>query len=141
MGSTLGTAVITGASSILGMACAHHLANQGYDLMLVDRHRRQLNLHANDLTTRTGCAVEVCEADLRHASQRWLMIEKIRQDASISLVVRIDDEPAPRQSGDATADGASPHDVLTHAAAQDLARRCAGACIYRATVTVIAGTG
>jgi NAD(P)-dependent dehydrogenase (short-subunit alcohol dehydrogenase family) len=132
MGSPYGTAVITGALSILGMACAHHLANEGYDLVLVDRHRHRLNVQANHLTTRTGCAVEVCEADLRDANQQSMVTEKIREDASISLIVRIDDESprTPRELDDA----------LTQAAADVLGQRCDGSCIYRATVIIIAGS-
>lgn len=141
MGSTYGTAVITGASSILGMACAHHLANEGYDLLLIDRKRHRLNVQADDLTTRTRCAVEVCEADLRCTAQRSRVIEKLRQDASISLIVRIDDEPGQRERQDATAGDAQPHDTLTRAAAEDLGRRCGGFRIHRAAVTIIAGTG
>ena len=139
MGATYGTAVITGASSILGMACAHHLASEGYDLLLVDRHRRRLNAQANDLTTRTRCAVEVCEADLRHTHQRSLILEKIRQDASISLIVRVD-EPVGKEH-EAILASSSFDDALARAAAEDLGQRCGSACIYRATVTIIAGTG
>ena len=132
MTSTFRTAVVTGASSILGMACADYLANEGYDLILIDRNRGRLNAQADELTTRTRRAVEVCAADLRCVAQLSLLAEKIRQDASIALLVRIDDPRTRVPHEDARC-----HDALTRAAA-DLGRQCGGGCIYRAAVTVIA---
>ena len=117
---------------MLGMACADHLANEGYDLILVDRHRDRLNAQADELTTRTRRAVEVCAADLRCAVQLSLLAEKLRQDASIALFVRIDDSGVSVARGDTPCD-----DALTRAAA-DLGRQCGGTCVYRAAVTVIA---
>jgi NAD(P)-dependent dehydrogenase (short-subunit alcohol dehydrogenase family) len=139
MGSTYGTAVIAGASSILGMACANHLANEGYDLFLIDRNRHRLNVQANDLATRTQCAVEVYEADLRSPAHVLLIVEKIRQDASISLILRIDTVLAVTRGSEMSAEDAHLHDALTRAAVDHLGKRCGGACIHRATVTVIAG--
>lgn len=93
MEAPLGTAVISDASSVLGRACAHFMANEGYDLLLAGRDRCGLNPHANDITTRTCRNVEVCQVDLDRLIDRVLFIEKIRRDASVSLVVLMRNMP------------------------------------------------
>lgn len=136
MKPTFRTAIVAGASSFLGMACAEHLAGEGYGLVLIDRHRDRLNAQADVLSTRTRCAVEVCEADLRCAVHASLVAEKIRQDASIFLFVCIDSDRA--AAHDDADEQASRHDAWIRAAADDLGRRCGGARVHRAIVTVIA---
>lgn len=83
----LGTALITGASSGIGALYADRLAQRGYDLILVARNRERLNALANDISTRTGRAVEVLPADLNDRAALARVEEQLRRDASITLLV------------------------------------------------------
>lgn len=83
----LGTALITGASSGIGALYADRLALRGYDLVLVARNRERLNTLARDISSRTGRAVEVFPADLNDAASLARVETKLRQDASITLLV------------------------------------------------------
>lgn len=85
--SHLGTALITGASTGIGALYANRLAQQGYDLILVARNRERLNALANDISTRTGRAVEVLVADLNDRAGLAGVEERLHQDASITLLV------------------------------------------------------
>jgi len=82
-----GTALITGASSGIGALYADRLAQRGYDLILVARNRERLNTQANDISTRTGRAVEVLPADLNDRAALAQVEEQLRGDASITLLV------------------------------------------------------
>ena len=85
--SNLGTALITGASSGIGALYADRLASRGYDLILVARNRERLNPLAADITSRHGRAVEVFPADLNNAVALRSVENKLKQDASITLLV------------------------------------------------------
>ncbi|MDM3888604.1 SDR family oxidoreductase [Pseudomonas sp. BCRC 81390] len=82
-----GTALITGASSGIGAIYAERLARRGYDLILVARNRERLNDLASRLTTATRQNVEVFPADLASADDLAKVERKLREDASISLLV------------------------------------------------------
>ena len=82
-----GTALITGASSGIGSIYAEQLARRGYDLVLVARDRERLNALAGRLTTETRQNVEVFPADLANADDLAKVERKLREDASISLLV------------------------------------------------------
>lgn len=82
-----GTALITGASSGIGALYAEKLAQKGYDLILVARNRERLNALANDISTRSGRAVEVLPADLGDRASLARVEDQLRQDASITLLV------------------------------------------------------
>lgn len=84
---SLGTALVTGASSGIGALYADRLARRGYDLILVARNRDRLNLLADDISNRTGRAVEVAAADLGDAASLAKVEAKLREDASITLLV------------------------------------------------------
>lgn len=83
----LGTALVTGASSGIGALYADRLAQQGYDLILVARNREKLNTLARAISTRSGRAVEVLPADLNDRAELAQVEAKLRQDASITLLV------------------------------------------------------
>jgi short-subunit dehydrogenase len=83
----LGTALVTGASSGIGALYAEKLAQRGYDLILVARHRERLNALASSISTRTGRAVEVLPADLGDRTALAQVEAKLSQDASITLLV------------------------------------------------------
>lgn len=87
MTASLGTAVITGASSGIGAVYAERLAARGYDLILVARSRDRLNTLASKITQATGRAVEVLAADLANAADLGRVEAKLREDASISVLV------------------------------------------------------
>jgi hypothetical protein len=58
------TALVTGASSGLGVALAEELASRGYDLVLTARSKVPMDELAARLRTRSGVNVTVVEADL-----------------------------------------------------------------------------
>jgi len=82
-----GTALITGASSGIGAVYADRLARRGYNLILVARNRARLNALAERITSETRQAVEVLEADLGAAASLAQVEAKLREDASITLLV------------------------------------------------------
>lgn len=85
--TNLGTALITGASSGIGALYADRLARLGYDLILVARNRERLNPLAEEITSRHGRAVEVFPADLNNPVALRSVENKLKQDASITLLV------------------------------------------------------
>ncbi|WP_038904659.1 SDR family NAD(P)-dependent oxidoreductase [Dickeya zeae] len=82
-----GTAVITGASTGIGSVYANRLAHMGYDLIIVARNHNRLNQMASRITADTARNVEVVAADLGDAQQLALLERKLRDDASITLLV------------------------------------------------------
>jgi len=82
-----GTALITGASSGIGAIYADRLARRGYDLILVARNRDKLNALASRITDETRREVEVLDADLNDRQSLAAVEHKLRQDASITLLV------------------------------------------------------
>jgi uncharacterized protein len=85
--TNLGTALITGASSGIGALYADRLAQRGYDLILVARNRERLNPLAAELSSRHGRAVEVFPADLNNPAALRSVEDKLKRDASITLLV------------------------------------------------------
>jgi short-subunit dehydrogenase len=83
----LGTALITGASTGIGAVYADRLARRGYDLILVARNRERLDALAKHITTETHRSVEVLAADLNDKADLARVEEKLRADASITLLV------------------------------------------------------
>lgn len=67
------TAVITGGTLGLGAAYAHHLAERGFDLVLVARDQSRLEVVAEQLGRRSGVIVEAIAADLTDPRERALV--------------------------------------------------------------------
>jgi uncharacterized protein len=62
--STPGLAVVTGASSGIGLAFAMSLADRGHPLLLVARRDDRLRIIAETVTRERGVSAQVCVADL-----------------------------------------------------------------------------
>lgn len=81
------TAVVTGASTGMGALYAARLARMGYDLIIVARNHNRLNQMASHITADSERNVEVVAADLNDPQQLAALEEKLRNDASITLLV------------------------------------------------------
>src|SRR5580698_1206740 len=85
--SSKGTAVITGASSGIGAIYADRLASWGYDLILVARNRERLSAIAKRVSEDTGRSAEIIVADLGNRADLVHVEDRLRTDASITLLV------------------------------------------------------
>jgi short-subunit dehydrogenase len=85
--NTLGTALITGASTGIGATYADRLARRGYDLILVSRSKPKLDELARRLSAETGVRIQVLPADLTVAADVQRVEQVLRDDAGISLLV------------------------------------------------------
>jgi short-subunit dehydrogenase len=83
----LGTVLITGASTGIGATYADRLARRGYDLILVARNRERLDALARRITNETQRSVEVMPADLNERADLARVENKLRSDASITMLV------------------------------------------------------
>jgi len=86
-GQTLGTALITGASSGIGAVYAERLAARGFNLLLVARDQDRLETAATEIRGTYGVKVEVFKADLTRRENLLDLEQRLRSDASISLLV------------------------------------------------------
>jgi uncharacterized protein len=84
---TLGTALITGASSGIGAVYADRLAKRGYDLILVARDQQRLANLAARLTRETGRKVETFRADLTDKRDLLAVETRLRTDTAITLLL------------------------------------------------------
>jgi short-subunit dehydrogenase len=82
-----GTALITGASTGIGAVYAERLAKRGYDLILVARSYDRLADLAERITNETRRSVEIIDADLTDPASLATVETKLREDASIALLV------------------------------------------------------
>jgi uncharacterized protein len=73
------TALVTGASSGLGVELARSLARRGYGITLVARRADRLNSLAAELTDAYGVAAETIACDLRDANARDELAAQITQ--------------------------------------------------------------
>src|ERR1700752_2112869 len=80
------TALITGASSGIGATYADRLARRGHDLVLVARDAGRMEALAARLRG-TGVTVDVLPADLTKADDLARVEARLRDDASITLLV------------------------------------------------------
>ncbi|WP_289019894.1 SDR family oxidoreductase [uncultured Ornithinimicrobium sp.] len=84
----MGTALVTGASSGLGLEFARQLAGRGHDVVLVARDQARLEAAAEDLRTQHGVGVEVLVADLAHREQLHRVAARLADpDRPVDLLV------------------------------------------------------
>jgi hypothetical protein len=84
---SLGTALVTGASSGIGKVYADRLAHRGYDLILVARDKDRLDALAAKLKAEAGVKAEVLPADLSTKADLLDVEQRLRDDASITLLL------------------------------------------------------
>jgi uncharacterized protein len=87
MTHSLGTALVTGASSGIGAIYADRLAKRGYDLILVARNGERLKSLASRLTSETGRSVKALPADLGDKGALAKVEAALRDDPSIVMLV------------------------------------------------------
>ena len=87
MTNSLGTALVTGASSGIGAVYADRLAKRGYDLILVARNGEKLKSLAARLTSETGRSVKVLPADLADKAALAKIEAVLRDDKTITMLV------------------------------------------------------
>jgi len=82
------TALITGASSGIGLELAHLFAQDGYRLVLVARNRTALRLLGDDLQSRYGITVRIAPKDLAHPASPEELYHEL-QESGIVLDVLV----------------------------------------------------
>ena len=87
MSASLGTALITGASTGIGATYADRLARRGHDLVLVARDQARLDALAARLRAETGVKIDVVKADLTDKADLAVVERRLASDPSITLLV------------------------------------------------------
>ncbi|MEN3163272.1 SDR family NAD(P)-dependent oxidoreductase [Tistrella mobilis] len=87
MATSMGTALVTGASSGIGAVYARRLARRGHDLILVARDRLRLEAAAEQIAAEYSVAVEVLVADLAATDGLEAVAARIEADPALSLLV------------------------------------------------------
>ncbi|MEX3969643.1 SDR family NAD(P)-dependent oxidoreductase [Paraburkholderia caribensis] len=82
-----GTAIITGASSGIGLAYAAKLAQRGYDLILVARRKDRLDIEAKRLSDTHNRQVTTISADLTKPADLRQIEELLSTRGDVSLLV------------------------------------------------------
>src|SRR5665213_1813411 len=85
--NSLGTALVTGASSGIGEVYADRLAHRGYDLVLTGRNAERLGALASRIAAEPGRKVETISADLAVPAELAEVEARLRDDATITLLV------------------------------------------------------
>jgi short-subunit dehydrogenase len=85
--NTLGTALVTGASSGIGAVYADRLARRGYDLILVARSKDKLDALAKHITSSTGRNVSIVAADLTLDADLRRVEQVISEAPGLTLLV------------------------------------------------------
>ncbi|WP_338524940.1 SDR family oxidoreductase [Pseudomonas batumici] len=79
--------LITGASTGIGAVYADRFAKRGHDLVLVARDKARMDSLAERLREETGVSVDVLQADLTDAGDLARIESRVRDDATIGILV------------------------------------------------------
>ncbi|MBN3785465.1 SDR family oxidoreductase [Burkholderia sp. Ac-20353] len=85
--STHPTVLITGASTGIGATYAERFARRGHNLVLVARDKARLDSLAARLRVENTVAVDVLKADLTKQADLAAVEARLRDDASISILI------------------------------------------------------
>ncbi|MES2185786.1 MAG: SDR family NAD(P)-dependent oxidoreductase [Pseudomonadota bacterium] len=85
--SSLGTALVTGASSGIGATYARKLAARGHAVLLVARNGQRLEALAAELRAAHGVKADVLVADLTAPADVDAVIRRLQSDTSIDLLL------------------------------------------------------
>lgn len=85
--SSLGTAIVTGASSGIGKVYADRLASRGFDLLLIARRKDRLQTIASEIESRHQVRVRLRVADLAAPDELTAVTQELAQDSSITMLV------------------------------------------------------
>jgi short-subunit dehydrogenase len=86
-GSTLGVAVITGASAGIGKVYADRLAKRGYDLILIARRKERLETLAQELKQKYGVQADPLVADLGNEAGLKRVSDALAVDERITVLI------------------------------------------------------
>jgi short-subunit dehydrogenase len=81
------TVLITGASTGIGATYAERFAQRGHDLVLVARDKGRLDALAARLREKHNIIIDVLQADLTQISDLTTVEARLRDDASIGILV------------------------------------------------------
>ena len=82
-----GKALITGASSGIGLSFAKQLAQQGFNLILLARRKDRLKTIASELESQNAIRCEIIQADLSEISDIKKTVDYIRQINDLDVLV------------------------------------------------------
>ncbi|GAB3461543.1 SDR family oxidoreductase [Massilia terrae] len=85
--TTHSSALITGASTGIGATYAERLAQRGHDLVLVARDEARLDALAQRLRGEHKVAIDVLPADLTRQAHLAAVETRLRDDASINILI------------------------------------------------------
>lgn len=71
------TAMVTGATSGIGLACAHILAQNGYKIIITGRRKERLEKAAKEISTQHNVEVHSLNFDVRNRDETFAAIESI----------------------------------------------------------------
>ncbi|MEW5713189.1 SDR family oxidoreductase [Pseudomonas sp. SB113] len=81
------TVLITGASTGIGATYAERFAQRGHNLVLVARDKNRLDALASRLREKHAVSIDVIQADLTQTSDLTTVEARLRDDASIGILV------------------------------------------------------
>ncbi|BBP77496.1 SDR family oxidoreductase [Pseudomonas gingeri NCPPB 3146 = LMG 5327] len=79
--------LITGASTGIGAVYADRFAKRGHNLVLVARDKARMDVLAERLRGETGVTVDVLQADLTDANDLARIETRVKDDASIGILI------------------------------------------------------
>ena len=77
----MSTALVTGATSGIGLSFAHQLAERGHDVVLVARDRVRLENVSDELRAKYGVSTEILVADLSDRADTGKVAERLADQA------------------------------------------------------------